>query len=309
MKKISSILILLCLVMSLAGCIKRDSMEDITIYTTNYPTEYITKRLYGEYSTIKSIYPDGININNYKLTDKQIQDYSNSDLFIFNGLSNEKNYVDKMRKDNKNLKIIDTTLSMEYTNAPEELWLDPSNFLMMAQNIKTGFGEYIDSYYLNNKIEENYEELKIEASNLDAKIKEVISNGNSKTIVASSNLFKYLEKYGLTVYSLDEDNSDVNAVFRNVKGMINNGEIKYIYIIANEEVNDTVQKLIDDTGVQTQDWNTLSNLTEVQRTENEDYFTIMNSNLELLKNELYKQRVYFTRYLCFFKTITNMINF
>ena len=288
MKKISSILILLCLVMSLAGCIKRDSMEDITIYTTNYPTEYITKRLYGEYSTIKSIYPDGININNYKLTDKQIQDYSNSDLFIFNGLSNEKNYVDKMRKDNKDLKIIDTTLSMEYTNGPEELWLDPSNFLMMAQNIKTGFGEYIDSYYLNNKIEENYEELKIEASNLDAKIKEVISNGNSKTIVASSNLFKYLEKYGLTVYSLDEDNSDVNAVFRNVKGMINNGEIKYIYIIANEEVNDTVQKLIDDTGVQTQDWNTLSNLTEVQRTENEDYFTIMNSNLELLKNELYK---------------------
>ena len=288
MKKISSILILLCLVMSLAGCIKRDSMEDITIYTTNYPTEYITKRLYGEYSTIKSIYPDGININNYKLTDKQIQDYSNSDLFIFNGLSNEKNYIDKMRKDNKDLKIIDTTLSMEYTNGPEELWLDPSNFLMMAQNIKTGFGEYIDSYYLNNKIEENYEELKIEASNLDAKIKEVISNGNSKTIVASSNLFKYLEKYGLTVYSLDEDNSDVNAVFRNVKGMINNGEIKYIYIIANEEVNDTVQKLIDDTGVQTQDWNTLSNLTEVQRTENEDYFTIMNSNLELLKNELYK---------------------
>ena len=288
MKKISSILILLCLVMSLAGCIKRDSMEDITIYTTNYPTEYITKRLYGEYSTVKSIYPDGININNYKLTDKQIQDYSNSDLFIFNGLSNEKNYVDKMRKDNKDLKIIDTTLSMEYTNGPEELWLDPSNFLMMAQNIKTGFGEYIDSYYLNSKIEENYEELKIEASNLDAKIKEVISNGNSKTIVASSNLFKYLEKYGLTVYSLDEDNSDVNAVYRNVKSMINNGEIKYIYIIANEEVNDTVQKLTSETNVQTQDWNTLSNLTEVQRTENEDYFTIMNSNLELLKNELYK---------------------
>ena len=211
-----------------------------------------------------------------------------SDLFIFNGLSNEKNYVDNMRKDNKDLKIIDTTLSMEYTNGPEELWLDPSNFLMMAQNIKTGFGEYIDSYYLNSKIEENYEELKIEASNLDAKIKEVISNGNSKTIVASSNLFKYLEKYGLTVYSLDEDNSDVNAVYRNVKSMINNGEIKYIYIIANEEVNDTVQKLTSETNVQTQDWNTLSNLTEVQRTENEDYFTIMNSNLELLKNELYK---------------------
>lgn len=288
MKKIVNILVLLCLVISLSGCIKRDSMEDITIYTTNYPTEYITRRLYGEYSDIESIYPDGVNINNYKLTNKQIEDYSKADLFIFNGLSNEKNYVESMRENNKVLKIIDTTLSMEYNNSIEELWLDPSNFLMMAQNIKTGFGEYIDSYYLNNKIEENYEELKIEASNLDAKIKDVISNANSKTIVASSNLFKYLEKYGLTVYSLDEDNSDVNAVYRDVKNMINNGEIKYIFVTSNEDSSSTVKQLIDETNVQTQDWNTLSNLTEIQRTENEDYFTLMNSNLELLKNELYK---------------------
>lgn len=288
MKKIVNILVLLCLVISLSGCIKRDSMEDITIYTTNYPTEYITRRLYGEYSDIESIYPDGVNINNYKLTNKQIEDYSKADLFIFNGLSNEKNYVESMRENSKDLKIIDTTLSMEYNNSIEELWLDPSNFLMMAQNIKTGFGEYIDSYYLNNKIEKNYEELKIEASNLDAKIKDVISNANSKTIVASSNLFKYLEKYGLTVYSLDEDNSDVNAVYRDVKNMINNGEIKYIFVTSNEDSSSTVKQLIDETNVQTQDWNTLSNLTEIQRTENEDYFTLMNSNLELLKNELYK---------------------
>ena len=288
MKKIVNILVLLCLVISLSGCIKRDSMEDITIYTTNYPTEYITRRLYGEYSDIESIYPDGVNINNYKLSNKQIEDYSKADLFIFNGLSNEKNYVESMRENNKDLKIIDTTLSMEYNNSIEELWLDPSNFLMMAQNIKTGFGEYIDSYYLNNKIEKNYEELKIEASNLDAKIKDVISNANSKTIVASSNLFKYLEKYGLTVYSLDEDNSDVNAVYRDVKNMINNGEIKYIFVTSNEDSSSTVKQLIDETNVQTQDWNTLSNLTEIQRTENEDYFTLMNSNLELLKNELYK---------------------
>ena len=288
MKRIVNIFILAILVFSLTGCLKRDTMEDITIYTTNYPTEYITRRLYGDYSTINSIYPDGVNINNYKLTDKQIQDYSSADLFIFNGLSKEKDYVEPMRKINKDLKIIDTTLYMEYNNSIEELWLDPSNFLMMAQNIKTGFNEYIDSYYLNNKIEENYEKLKVEASNLDAKIKEVISNGNSTTIIASSNLFKYLEKYGVTVYSLDESNTDVNAVYNKAVNMINNGEIKYVFTIANEDSNSTVKKLISNTGVETQEWNTISNLTETQRTNNEDYFTIMNSNLELLKNELYK---------------------
>ena len=288
MKRIVNIFILTILVFSLTGCLKRDTMEDITIYTTNYPTEYITNRLYGEYSTINSIYPDGVNINNYKLTEKQTQDYSSADLFIFNGLSNEKDYVEPMRKINKDLKIIDTTLYMEYNNSIEELWLDPSNFLMMAQNIKSGFNEYIDSYYLNTQIEEKYEELKVEASNLDAKIKEVISNGNSTTIIASSNLFKYLEKYGVTVYSLDESNSDVNAIYNQAVNMINNGKIKYIFTIANEDSNSTVKKLTQNTKVETQEWNTISNLTEAQRTNNEDYFTIMNSNLELLKNELYK---------------------
>ena len=288
MKKIVNLFILFVLVFSLSGCLKRDNMEDISIYTTNYPSEYITQRLYGDYSDIKSIYPDGVNIKDYKLTNKQIEDYSKADLFIFNGISDEKDYVEKMRKDNGDLKIIDTTLSMEYTNGIEELWLDPSNFLMMAQNIKTGLGEYIDSYYLNNKIEENYEGLKIEASNLDAKFKETVSNGNSKIIVASSNLFKYLEKYGITVYSLDESNTDVNAIYRQVLNLANEGSIKYVFTIANEKSNSTVQKLLDNTNLEAVEWHTLSILTEEERSENEDYFTLMNSNLELLKNELYK---------------------
>jgi zinc transport system substrate-binding protein len=288
MKKFLSIFVLLMLTLSLSGCIKRDTMEDITIYTTNYPTEYITRRLYGKYSKIRSIYPDGVDINNYKLTSKQVSDYSNCDLFIFNGLSYEKNYVTSMRKNNKNLKIIDTTLAMEYNNSIEELWLDPSNFLMMAQNIKSGFEEYIDSYYLNNKIDTNYDKLKIEASNLDAKIKEVISNGNSKTIVVSSNMFKYLEKYGLTVYSLDESNPEVDRTYREVKKMAEAGKIKYVFVKSNEDLNKTVTKFINSTGVTPLKWHTLSNINETERSEKKDYFQIMNDNLELLKNELYK---------------------
>ena len=189
MKKIFRILFLFIFIFCLTGCLKHDNMEDITIYTTNYPSEYITQRLYGEFSNIKSIYPNGVNIKSYKLTNKQIEDYSNSDLFIFNGLSNEKKYVEKMRKNNKNLKIIDTTLSMEYTNGIEELWLDPSNFLMMAQNIKTGFGEYIDSYYLNEQINDAYDKLDIEASNLDAEIKALFKRERVKLL---SLLINYL---------------------------------------------------------------------------------------------------------------------
>lgn len=288
MKKIINILCLLVLTSCLTGCIKRDSMEDITIYTTNYPIEYITKKLYGEHAKVHSIYPDGIDINKYKLTNKQIKDYSKSDLYIFNGLSKEKNYVSNLRKNNENLKIIDTTLAMEYTYSAEELWLDPSNFLMMAQNIKTGFSEYTDSYYLNNSIKEKYDKLKIDASNLDAKIKQIVTNSDNKIIVVSDNLFKYLEKYDLTIYSLEEDENLSEKNIATVKSLIQSGEIDYIFAPANKELNETTKKIVDETNVKVEYWHTLSNISETERNANENYFTIMNDNLEFLKNELYE---------------------
>lgn len=284
-RKLISILGVFIILITVSGCeIRRDSMENIDIYTTSYPIEFITETLYGQHSSIHSIYPDGVDVNDYTLTNKQIRDYSESELFIFNGLSKEKNYVTKMRENNENLKIIDTTLAMEYTNGIEELWLDPSNLLMMAQNVKTGFNEYINNYYLNNDISKNYEQLKIDASNLDAKIKQTVSNSEIKTIVAADNLFKYLEKYGLTVYSLE--NNDEKTVSE-VKRLINNGDINYIFIKENEDVSSNVQDIIDETGVETLSWHTLSNITEAQRNANQDYFDLMNENIEALKNELY----------------------
>ena len=93
----------MCLVMIISvfitsGC-KKDSMEGITIYSTVYPIEYITETLYGDYSDVYSIYPNEV----IELTDKLIADYSNSNLFVYNGLSNEKDYAVKMLNKNKNL--------------------------------------------------------------------------------------------------------------------------------------------------------------------------------------------------------------
>jgi ABC-type Zn uptake system ZnuABC Zn-binding protein ZnuA len=138
------------------GCLKRDTMEDILIYTSAYPIQYITEQLYGDNATIQSIYPNGIIIDKYTLTEKQLQDYSNCDLFIFNGLSVEKNYISPMLKSNRNLKIIDASASIEYTNRIEEMWLDPSNFLMTAQNIKIGFEEYVTNQYLLKQVYKTY---------------------------------------------------------------------------------------------------------------------------------------------------------
>jgi len=284
--------LLLCLSIALitisTGCFKRDTMEDITIYTSVYPIEYIANRLYGEHSTINSIYPDGIIIDKYTLTEKQLEDYGKSDLFIFNGLSIEKDYIKPMFEANKNLKIIDSSASIEYTNRMEEIWLDPSNFLMIAQNIRTGFKEYINNQYLRTEIDNNYEQLKIDVSGLDAKTQMMIEKAPSKTIVVNSNLFKYLEKYNFTVISLDESENTFAKNFAKAKELIKNGEIKYIYTIKNEAISETISSLIAETKIEKLEFHNLANLSETESKNHKNYLSIMNENIELLRQELYE---------------------
>lgn len=209
MKKI--FLFILCIFL-LTGCslFKSDMMDNIDIYTTTYPVKYLINYLYGENSTIYSIYPNGVNFHEYELSDKKLNEYSKSSLFVFNSLDIDRDYAVKMVNINSNLKLIDANMGMGYDYSIEELWLNPYNYLMMAQNIKNGLLEYITNPYLisnkdKNGISDKYETLQYELSKLDANYKQVLENTKYKTIVTDSDALKFLEKYGITVISLDED--------------------------------------------------------------------------------------------------------
>ena len=286
MKKFIIILNIFIISILTTGCFKRDTLEDITIYTTSYPIEYITNYLYGEHSTIYSIYPNGIDINKYSLTQKQIKDYRESNMYIFSGLTNEKDYVNPLFKHNKDLMIIDASQSMSYTYNTEELWLDPSNFLMLSLNIKNGLNEYISNHYLKEEIEKNYDELKIEISNIDAKFNLMKASTDNTTIVVDNNIFKFLEKYGFTVISLDETTVTEKNI-SDVTNMIKNNKISYIFTADIDNLSETVTNIKNNTNVNITKLHTLSNLTDDERSEKNDYITIMNDNINLLKNELY----------------------
>lgn len=287
-KFLYSNILLICLFM-LTGCFKSDTMKNIKIKTSVYPIEYITTYLYNDNAElIGSIYPDGINLSNYKLTDKQIKDYSNNDLFIYNGTSNEPDYAIKLLNTNKNIKIIDAAKGMEYTNGIEELWLDPFNFLMLAENIKNGMADYIKDPYLNEEIQKEYDKLNLEASELDVKIKEAAENAVNKTILVSNDVFKYLEKYDINVISLEENENLNSKVISDAEELINNGTIEYIFVKNDEEQNDTIKKLVNDTGVTIVPLHSLSILSEKERTDKLDYISIMENNIEKIRKELYK---------------------
>ena len=206
MKKITKLLLIVFSgVLLTTGCFKNDTMEDIDIVVTKYPIEYAINELYGDYSTITSIYPNGINTEEYNLTDKKIKEYSKKDLFIYNGLSKENDIAIDFINKNKKLKLIDISNGLEVIDNEEELWFNPSNYLMIAQNIKNDLQAYITNTYLIKEIEDNYNNLRLELSELDAEIKLTVENAKKKTIFVNDNALNVVSLFCLvtvTVYVL-----------------------------------------------------------------------------------------------------------
>lgn len=288
MKKIRNVCGLFIILSLLTGCIfKRDSMENIDIYTTVYPINYLINCLYGNNSEIHSIYPNGVNIKEYKISDKKLEEYSNKDLFVFNSLDRDRDIAVKLINKNKHLKVIDVSVGMSLTNSVEELWLNPYNYLMMAQNLKTGLDQYITDPYLKKEIENNYEDLKFNLSKLDANLKDTINDAKYKTIVVDNDALLFLEKYNLKVISLEDNENLTEPKINEVKKLIETGKIKYIYTLS-RETNKKVKELIDNYKIELVFLNSMNNIDGEISNTNDNYLTIMNNNIEKINKELLK---------------------
>ena len=287
MKKfIKVLLIVFSGVLMVTGCFKSDSMENISIAVTKYPIEYAINTLYGDYSKIIPIYPNGIDTKEYKLTDKKIKSFSKNDMFIYNGLSNETDTAIKFLNYNSKIKLIDVSKGLEIKNNEEELWLNPSNYLMVAQNIKNDLSDYINSTVILQNIDTNYEKLKLTISTYDAQLNSVAENAKNKNIVVTNDTFKFLERYGFTVYSLEESDNYSSASYNSALTLAQEKKISYIFSLEGDQDNDKVNKL-KELGLDKVEIKKLGNLSDGDRVQNIDYVAIMDDFIENLKQEVY----------------------
>ncbi len=272
----------LCLLL-LSGCsLNKDNLENAQVYTTIYPIKYLTEFLYKDYATIESIYPSGADVLDYELTHKQIKKYSKADLFIYNGLSNEKNITKNLINKNKNLLIIDVSNGLSYTYGVKELWMSPNNYLMLAKNIKDYLKEYLKSKIIIQYVDEKYEELSEILSLKDADLrsigKEASSKGNN-TLVVSDNTFKFLENYGFNIVSLDEETlteSSLNAIQSNFKKK----QYSTIFVLDNN-YTDNINDLIKKYGAKTIDVKSMIN---IDSNNTDDYLTVMQEFIDNIRN-------------------------
>lgn len=286
MKNSFKLFVLGIMMLSLTGCIKKDNYENISINTTVYPIYYITSYLYEDYSEINSIYPNGTNPNEYTISNKKLNDFSKADLFIYNGLSNEKDIAAELLDKNKGMDIIDVAQGLEVKSDVCELWLSPSNFLMMMTNIKNHLKDYITNKTILDSIDKKYDDLKVQISEIDAELFLIADSASNKNIIVASNAFKFLEKYGFEVISISSEDENSNTNISRAQKYFSSKENSYLFVLDNTEENETIKSLVD-SGASKQTISRLLTLTEEENKNKVDYISYIKDFIEAIKKEVY----------------------
>ena len=152
------------------------------------------------------------------------------------------------------------------------------------EDIKNNLEEILNSTYSKETIDKNYKELQTQISQMDAELRVIAANVNEPTLVVDSNVFKFLEKYGYKVISLeDEENLTPNSL-ANIQKNFQNGDYKYILTRDDKAENDVIKDLKDNYNAALVEMNMLSTLKDEQRKNNETYYTLMQKNIDNIRN-------------------------
>lgn len=284
-KKIFSLILISAFTVTcLTGCGSK-KIEKANILTTSYALQYLVDRLAINKDGVDTIFPAGVNTDDYTLTDKQIKKFATkNDIFVYNGLTKERKIALNLINTNNHLTVIDCTKGMSIINNGEELFLSPSNYLMLAQNMKNEFLEQTTSRVTKEEIESKYEKLKLTISTYDASLKEIASLSKNNTIVAGNSTFEFLEKYGfnvLTVESKDNIKNDMQYAKEAVKSKV----AQYVFVLSTDEETENVKTLVN-LGATKVVINSMNNLTEDNKTNKITYETIMNDLIENVRTEV-----------------------
>ena len=277
MKKV---IVLLMSLFLLTGCLEEEKLDKIA-YTTYYPLEFATNYMYKDFATVKSIYPNGIDTSKYTLTDKQKSIYASSDMFVYAGVTDEVKLAAEFLNTNQNISIIDGTKGLSYSSEVCELWLDPSNYLMIARNII----DYANNVYDEEKIDKLYDELKIKISEIDVDLTMMGKNASKKNILVTNDSFNFLSKYNINVISIKEgDTKSIN----DAKKLINSGEIKYAYVLRGNTLSEEIETFIKNYNLEKIEIDSMYTITDEDKNNGNNYLSIMTENINKFKTELFR---------------------
>ena len=286
-----------------------DKSGKLKVTASFYPMYDFAKKIGGDKVEVKNMISSNVEPHDWEPTPKDLVAVGDSDVFIYNGAGME-SWIDKVTKssDNKKLEVVEASKGVKLLKGEDEdkdakkagvedahehgaydphVWLAPENVKKEMENIKNAFvkADPKNKDYYENNYKENAKKL----DELDGKFKEELKKTKKKDIVVAHQAFGYIcNAYGLNqvpIEGLSPDSEPDAAKMAEIAKFAKDNNVKYIFFedLVSPKVAETIAK---EAGAETQVLNPIEGLTDKQLKAGDDYFSIMNKNLEILVKAL-----------------------
>lgn len=273
-----------------------NSDEDLIIYTSIYPLQFIAEQITGNTATVSSIYPPGVDAHSYEPTTKEITDIARSDVFIYLG-ANMEGFAEATVQALQSHHIIfielgkHSELFLHHQNNGEDshsdldphIWLDPLRMIDMASLIKEELIELAPEH--EDLFENNFNALQQELHELDDLFLKTLETKSRKDIIVAHAAYGYWEeRYDIKQIPISGISAGGEPSQKELTEIVELAKEKNIeYVIFEQNSSDRVSTIIKEhLGADALYLHNLEVLTDEDIENNEDYLSLMHGNLKVL---------------------------
>ena len=215
--------------------------DRLQIISSFYPLHEFSQIIGQEKVDAILLVPIGVEPHDWEPTIKDVQQMQKSDLIIINGIGFE-NWVDSLRENNYQGKIIDTSdkilvKKLDDNSKDPHIWLNPVTVKTQVQNIANAFSDSDpenQQYYQSNAAK-YIEQLDL----LDVKIRNELSQCNNDFIAFHDAFSYFADEYDLNQHTIiSPNNSHGEATARTLENIISTANTLNIKVIFSEEAVD-----------------------------------------------------------------------
>lgn len=317
---ISSAVLLLSTAL-LTGCgTKTEESSDsgkLSVVTTIFPAYDFTREVAGQEAEVTMLLQPGTEAHTYEPTPKDIKAIQNCDVFIYTGGENDVWVEDILSTMNTSdmvqIRMVDCVDTLETAElegvdehdheeehaheegedhaheVEEHVWTSPVNSMKIVDIIADKLAEK-DSEH-GEIYQKNAEEYIAELENLNQELKKVVAEAERTTLVFGDRfpILYFAEEYELSYYAAfpgcasDTEPSASTIAFLTDKVKEKNIPVVLKIELSNGKVAETIA---ESTGAKVLTFETCHNLTKEDFENGENYLTLMERNVETLKEAL-----------------------
>lgn len=306
MKKIISVMLSACIIVTLAGCSKSTSatkeainneqsaQSKLQVVVSFNPLKEFAEAVGKDKIEVKTVIPEGVEPHDFEPKMRDMENISKANLFVYTGFGME-SWVEKTLSaiDNKNLIVVDSSKGIDaIKNQGEEIevhgqfdphiWLSLREAKIQTKNIKDALVKADEKN--KNFYEKNFNEFSGELDKLYSEYKGKFEGLTNKNFVTGHAAFGYLcRDFGLIQNSVEDVFSEGEPTPQKLKELVDlskKNKIKVIFMeeLASPRVSETLAKEV---GADVQKIYTIES-----NEENKTYIESMKENLSNIYNSL-----------------------